>query len=97
MGQLPFNPPNVGGWPYGQAWLSGASYEYRFQLADLLLEKGDFSPLAVPKSKMVEACADWLGVAEWSRRTANTLVSAIGTPSEFAQVAILSPEYMVSA
>jgi hypothetical protein len=46
---------------------------------------------------MVQACADWLGVAEWSRRTASTLASATGTPSELALAALLSPEYMVSA
>jgi hypothetical protein len=46
---------------------------------------------------MVQACADWLGVAEWSSRTANALTLALSTPSELALAAILSPEYMVSA
>jgi uncharacterized protein (DUF1800 family) len=97
MGQIPFNPPNVGGWPYGQAWLSGSAFEYRFQLASSIVQAGDLAPLKVPKSRMVQACADWLGVAEWSRRTASTLASATGTPSEFAMAALLSPEYAVSA
>jgi uncharacterized protein (DUF1800 family) len=97
MGQVPFNPPNVGGWPYGQAWLSGSAFQYRFQLAASIVQVGDLAPLKVPKSKMVQACADWLGVPEWSRRTANTLASATGTPSELAIAALLSPEYVVSA
>jgi len=97
MGQLPFNPPNVGGWTYGQAWLSGVSFQYRTELAQLIVAKGDLSPLSVPKSKMVQACADWLGVAEWSRRTASTLAAASGTPSMMALAALLSPEYVVSA
>src|SRR5665213_1181320 len=97
MGQLPFNPPNVGGWPYGQAWLSGVAFQYRFELAQSVVAKGDLAPLAVPKSKMVQACADWLGVAEWSRRTASTLAAATGTPAEMAVAALLSPEYVVSA
>ena len=97
MGQLPFNPPNVGGWTYGQAWLSGVSFQYRTELAQLIVSKGDLSPLSVPKSKMVQACADWLGVAEWSRRTASTLAAASGTPSMMALAALLSPEYVVSA
>jgi hypothetical protein len=46
---------------------------------------------------MVQACADWLGVAEWSARTANALTLSLATPSELALAAILSPEYMVSA
>jgi uncharacterized protein (DUF1800 family) len=97
MGQVPFNPPNVGGWPFGQAWLSGSAFQYRFQLAAGIVQVGDLAPLKVPKSKMVQACADWLGVAEWSRRTASTLASTTSTPSELALAALLSPEYVVSA
>jgi uncharacterized protein (DUF1800 family) len=97
MGQIPFNPPNVGGWPYGQAWLSGVALQYRFDLAQSIVTAGDLSPLSVPKSKMVEACADWLGVPEWSRRTAGVLASATETPSELVLAALLSPEYVVSA
>ena len=96
MGQIPFNPPNVGGWPNGQAWLSGVSFQYRFELAQTIMAKGDLAPLSVPKSKMVQACADWLGVAEWSRRTASVLAAATGTPAEMAIAALLSPEYVVS-
>ncbi len=97
MGQVPFNPPNVGGWPSGQTWLSGVAFQYRFGLAQSIVTAGDLSPLSVPKSKMVQACADWLGVPEWSRRTGNTLAAATGTPSELAVAALLSPEYVVSA
>lgn len=97
MGQLPFNPPNVGGWTYGEAWLSGVAFQYRFQLAQNIVAKADLSPLSVEPLNMVQACADWLGVAQWSRRTANALTLALGTPSELALAAILSPEYMVSA
>jgi uncharacterized protein (DUF1800 family) len=97
MGQIPFNPPNVGGWPFGQAWLSGVAFQYRFDLAQSIVTKGDLSPLSVPKSKMVQACADWLGVAEWSRRTGSALATATGSPSELALAALLSPEYVVSA
>jgi uncharacterized protein (DUF1800 family) len=97
MGQLPFNPPNVGGWTYGQAWLSPVAFQYRFELAESIVAKGDLAPLSVPKSKRVQACADWLGVADWSRRTASALVAAGTSPSDVALVALLSPEYMVSA
>jgi uncharacterized protein (DUF1800 family) len=31
MGQVPFNPPNVGGWTYGTAWLNGVAFQYRFE------------------------------------------------------------------
>jgi uncharacterized protein (DUF1800 family) len=97
MGQLPFNPPNVGGWPYGQAWLSGAAFQYRFMALELMVAQGDLSPLNVPKSQMAQVCADWLGVPAWSSRTASTLAASTSSPLEFATVAFLSPEYMVSA
>jgi hypothetical protein len=66
-------------------------------LAQLIVSTGDLSPLSVPKSKMVEACADWLGVPEWSRRTGSVLSAATGSPSELAIAALVSPEYVVSA
>ena len=96
MGQVPFNPPNVGGWTYGTAWMSGVAFQYRFQLAQNIVAKGDFAPLAVQPLDMVQACADWLGVPAWSTRTANALTLALATPAELALAAILSPEYMVS-
>jgi uncharacterized protein (DUF1800 family) len=97
MGQLPFNPPNVGGWTFGQAWLSGVSFQYRFALAQSMVTQGDLAPLSVPKSKMVDACANWLGVPEWSRRTGTALASSTGDPSTLALVALLSPEFAVSS
>ncbi len=96
MGQVPFDPPNVGGWTYGTAWMSGVAYQYRFQLAQNIVAKGDFAPLNVQPVDMIQACADWLGIPEWSTRTANALSLSLATPSELALVAILSPEYMVS-
>jgi uncharacterized protein (DUF1800 family) len=95
MGQIPFDPPNVGGWPSGQAWLSGVAFQYRFFTVELMT-KGDLSPIAVPRSKMVQACADWLGIPEWSTRTASTLAAATSNPLEFATLALLSPEFTVS-
>lgn len=97
MGQVPFFPPNVGGWPYGQAWLSGVAFQYRYDLAQSMVQLGNLAPLKVPRSQMVQACADWLGVARWSRRTANDLESANSNPSNLAIAALLSPEYVVSA
>jgi uncharacterized protein (DUF1800 family) len=96
MGQVPFDPPNVGGWTYGTAWMSGVAYQYRFQLAQNIVAKGDFAPLNVQPVDMIQACADWLGIPEWSTRTANALTLSLATPSELALTAILSPEYMVS-
>jgi uncharacterized protein (DUF1800 family) len=98
MGQFPFNPPSVGGWPYDEAWLTAAAIPYRMQLATALVKAGNLEPLtSVPKSKMVQAAADWLGVAQWSVRTERALNLAVSDPSQLALLALNAPEYMVNA
>jgi len=98
MGQFPFNPPSVGGWPYDQAWLTAAAVPYRMNLATSLVKAGHLEPLtSVPKSRMVEAAADWLGVAKWSTRTARALSEAVTDPARLALLAINAPEYLVTA
>jgi uncharacterized protein (DUF1800 family) len=98
MGQFPFNPPSVGGWPYDEAWLTAASTQYRIDMTYYLLQHGNLDPLTkVSKSSMVEAAADWLGVPQWSTRTERALTQALSDPNRFAMLALCSPEYLVSA
>ena len=98
MGQFPFNPPSVGGWPYDEAWLTAAPTQYRITLAYYLVQNGHLEPLtSVPKSKMVQAAADWLGVAQWSTRTQRSLNQAVSDPARLALLALNAPEYLVNA
>lgn len=98
MGQFPFNPPSVGGWPYDEAWLTAAATQYRINLAYYLVQNGHIEPLtSVPKSKMVQAAADWLGVAQWSTRTERSLNQALSDPARLALLALNAPEYLVNA
>jgi uncharacterized protein (DUF1800 family) len=98
MGQFPFNPPSVGGWPYDEAWLTAASTQYRIDMTYYLLQHGNLEPLtSVAKSEMVQAAADWLGVPQWSTRTERSLNQALTDPNRFAMLALCSPEYLVSA
>jgi uncharacterized protein (DUF1800 family) len=96
MGQFPFDPPSVGGWPFDEAWLTASTAQYRFNLADVLVKHGDVSPLGTASSTMVQATADWLGVAQWSERTAKTLRGAVSHPRQLATLALCAPEYVVS-
>jgi hypothetical protein len=42
MGQAPFLPPNVGGWPHGRDWLHGANLVERVNTgADLVADAAD--------------------------------------------------------
>jgi uncharacterized protein (DUF1800 family) len=98
MGQFPFNPPSVGGWPYDEAWLTAAATQYRINLAYHLVQHGHLEPLtSVPKSKLVQAAADWLGVAQWSIRTERSLNQAVSDPARLALLALNAPEYLVNA
>lgn len=37
MGQLPFNPPNVAGWPIGKQWIDGTGLLLRMRIPDYLM------------------------------------------------------------
>lgn len=98
LGQVPFSPPSVGGWPAGEAWLSSATVQYRLAFATWLIKQSSLRALnEIPASQQVLKSADWLGVAQWSPRTQAALRRSIGNPQQFALLALCSPEYIVSA
>ncbi len=68
LGQVPFYPPNVSGWPSGQAWLSTAAADVRMQAATALAAGGrplDAWPTRPPSARL-DATAHLLGIATWS-------------------------------
>jgi uncharacterized protein (DUF1800 family) len=97
LSQVPFQPPNVGGWPTDQAWLSSASAQFRLALAAWLASLADLSELsAIAPNNRVEYLLDWLGVVEWSDRTSSALRTVRDNPQRLFTLAICSPEYVVS-
>lgn len=98
MAQVPFNPPNVGGWPTDESWLSSASAQYRIQFAAWLIKQADLSALtAIAPNKRITWLQDELGIYAFSNRTRLALDSVKSTPAQLLQLAICSPEYVVSA
>ena len=98
LGQVPFNPPNVGGWPAGGAWLSSATAQYRIAFAGWLIKQSDLRGLKeIPVNARALKSAEWLGVPEWSPRTQLTLRASLNDPAQFALLALCSPEFIVSA
>jgi uncharacterized protein (DUF1800 family) len=98
LAQVPFNPPNVGGWPTDEAWLSSASAQYRIQFAAWLIKQADLSALtAIAPNKRVTWLQDELGVLAFSTRTRLALDGVKDNPAQLLQLAICSPEYVVSA
>lgn len=97
LGQVPFLPPSVGGWPTGEAWLTAASAQYRLQIAQYLLSQGDLSPIeSLPKTLRYAALGDLLAVPTWSMRTGRALRDVSHDPARMLLLAVSSPEYIVS-
>lgn len=98
LAQIPFSPPNVGGWPTNEAWLNAASAQFRLAFSGAILKKGDLTFLgAVAPAQRVGFLADHLGVYRWSPRTESALTGARQDVARMYLLAINSPEYVVSA
>jgi len=98
LAQVPFNPPNVGGWPTDESWLSSASAQSRIQFAAWLVKQADLTALAaVAPNKRVTWLQDELGILAFSTRTRLALDGVKTNPAQLLQLAICSPEYVVSA
>ena len=97
LAQIPFSPPNVGGWPTDEAWLSSASAQFRIVFASWLVNQADLSKISeIDSSKRVAYLADLLAVPEWTSRTALALGDLKKNTSRLVALAICSPEYVVS-
>jgi uncharacterized protein (DUF1800 family) len=98
LGQVPFAPPNVGGWPAGTPWLTTAAALTRLKLAQSLVKAGDISPVTdTPPAARVEATAALLGLPTLTTRTRSALTPLTGQPPLLVAMAMASPEYTVSA
>jgi uncharacterized protein (DUF1800 family) len=97
LGQLPMLPPNVSGWPSGQAWLTTSAAELRMRIATTLAAAGDLD--AVSKgatSTRVEAVGHIIGVGAWSPRSAAVLKDAAAQPNRLVAFALNTPEYLTT-
>lgn len=98
LSQIPFSPPNVGGWPADEAWLSSASAQFRITFATWLVGQADLSAIAerIPAARAAYL-ADLLAVPEWTPRTSFALREVRDVIPRLVILAICSPEYVVSA
>jgi uncharacterized protein (DUF1800 family) len=96
LGQLPFYPPNVSGWPSGHAWLSTAAADLRTQAAAALTKAGDLSFVSsAPASQRIDAAGYLLGIGNFSDQSAKALQPLVNDPPRLMTVALNSPEYLV--
>ncbi|WP_394618583.1 DUF1800 family protein [Lentzea sp. JNUCC 0626] len=95
LGQTPFRPPSVGGWPAGGAWLTTATWPSRLDLAKLVADRAALKT-ALGTADRIEGVRRLLGVDSWSDRTRTALGKVSGNPAQLVVVAANSPEYVVS-
>ena len=96
LGQVPLQPPNVSGWPRGQAWLSTASAQTRVRAAQQLVKNADLTPVAnASAAARTDALAHLLGLDHFTQRTLTALQTAKGNPAALAAIALVSPDYQV--
>ena len=96
MGQVPFAPPNVGGWPSGRLWLTTAAAQARITFAKWAAGAGDISTVSdAATGSRIDAAGYLLGVDAFSDRTRSALSDAAADPAALVQLALLSPEYQV--
>ncbi len=94
LGQVPFRPPSVGGWPAGAAYLTTAAGLTRLRVAQLVTKAADLS--TVEEGDAVEAVRVLLSVDAFSDRTRAALDKVAANPAEVTAVAACAPEYVVS-
>ncbi len=97
LGQRPFYPPSVGGWPQGQVWLSTASAEARLSAAGRLAHAGDLSGVeSAAVGDRIDAVGYLIGVGDWSDRSADALRPLVRNPPQLVAAAVNTPEYLTS-
>jgi uncharacterized protein (DUF1800 family) len=98
MGQVPFLPPSVGGWPAGGAWLTTAAALSRVEAARLLATAAPL-PAELGRTSVrnrPEAVRRLLGVDRFSPRSLAAIAAVADRPPLAVAVAACAPEYVVS-
>ncbi|MGI8458092.1 MAG: DUF1800 domain-containing protein [Propionibacteriaceae bacterium] len=99
MGQVPFLPPSVGGWPAGTSWLTTASALSRTQAARLITSAAQQSKsldVAVSPKAVPDHVRQLLGLDALSDRTRSAVAAVADSLPHAVAVAACSPEYVVS-
>lgn len=97
LGQRPFYPPDVGGWPHGRVWLSTASADVRMRAASQLARAGDLSVVEdAPAADRIDAVGYLIGIGAWSDRTTAALKPLLRWPVQLVAAAVNTPEYLTS-
>ncbi|WP_310779383.1 DUF1800 domain-containing protein [Mycobacterium sp. Z3061] len=97
LGQRPFFPTDVNGWPSGQVWLSTASATTRLRTAARLARSADLSTIdSTGPGERIDAVGYLIGVGAWTDRTVEALQPLVRQPQRLVTAAVNTPEYLTS-
>lgn len=97
LGQVPFLPPSVGGWPAGTAWLTPSAQLDRLALAQAVLVHATIPPGPTGANAQIDWARQVLGVDAFGPRSTDALRDvAGGDPRSVLALAALTPEYVIS-
>jgi uncharacterized protein (DUF1800 family) len=97
MGQRPFYPPDVNGWPRGKAWLSTTSATARAWAADKFTTLGDLSIVEdAATGDRIDATGYLIGIGAWSDRSVAGLKDLVRNPRRLVSAAVNTPEYLTA-
>jgi uncharacterized protein (DUF1800 family) len=94
LGQVPFRPPSVGGWPSGAAWLTTSSAQARLKAGQALTALAPAAVDELGKGDRLDALARMLVIDDWTERTRAAL-SGVKEPQRLLALALATPEYTV--
>ncbi len=98
-GQVPMVPPNVAGWPTGDAWLTSSATVARLETSRVLADAAwqGSAPMVAASARDLDGLARALGRPEgFSPTTADALLAADVTGRSLLALALSSPEMVIA-
>jgi uncharacterized protein (DUF1800 family) len=101
LGQTPFRPPSVGGWPAQGAWLNTAAEQVKLSFATTIaraaLDSAAGHELTATKESDRPPHLAWmLGLDGWWPSTADALASVAADPAMLVVLGLTSPEWALA-
>jgi uncharacterized protein (DUF1800 family) len=97
LGQQPFAPPSVGGWPQNGYWLTTSFALARLRFASTVAAKAKLDTVAsASPADRPAAVARLLSVDGWGPATSAGLAKVADDPRALLAIALVAPEYVLA-
>lgn len=97
LGQIPFDPPTVGGWGANNYWLSTASSVAQLDFTQNVAQLANLSPIEdAGAGDRLDVLGGMLGVDSWSTTSRSALNRVADQPPELVTLALTAPEVLAN-